>query len=61
MFKCVTYISLCLLLTCHYTLNDETFIGIYCILCGQIKGTKFALFSIKCKGAVWKKSTVIKL
>ena len=28
---------------------------IYCTLRGQIKGTKSALFSIKCKGAVWKK------
>ena len=28
---------------------------IYCTLCGRIKGTKCALFSIKCKGAVWKK------
>ena len=28
---------------------------LYCTLRGQIKGTKCALFSIKCKGAVWKK------
>ena len=27
---------------------------IYCTLRGQIKATKCALFSIKCKGAVWK-------
>ena len=34
---------------------------LYCTLHGRIKGTKCALFSIKCKGAVWKKSTVMKL
>ena len=34
---------------------------IYCSLRGRIKGTKCALFSIKCKGAVWKKSTAMKL
>ena len=34
---------------------------IYCTLRGRIKGTKCALFSIKCKGAVWKKGTVMKL
>ena len=28
---------------------------LYCTLRGRIKGTKCALFSIKCKGAVWKK------
>ena len=27
----------------------------YCTLRGRIKRTKCALFSIKCKGAVWKK------
>ena len=27
----------------------------YCTLHGWIKGAKCALFSIKCKGAVWKK------
>ena len=34
---------------------------LYCTLRGWIKGTKCALFSIKCKGIIWKKSTVIKL
>ena len=29
--------------------------NIYCTLHGRIKGTKCALFSMKCKGAVWKK------
>ena len=30
---------------------------LYCTLRGRIKGTRCALFSIKCKGAVWKKSS----
>ena len=35
--------------------HEYTVILLYCTLRGRIKGTKCALFSIKCKGAVWKK------
>ena len=35
--------------------RSSTLSNIYCTLRGRIKGTKCALFSIKCKGAVWKK------
>ena len=42
-----------------FTIN--VFYHIYSTLRGQIKGTKCALFSIKCKGAIWKKITVMKL
>ena len=35
-----------------------TLLLLYCTLHGQMKGTKCALFSIKCKGAVWKQVDV---
>ena len=55
-------IQVCILFN-QYNIHTCTvcIIIIYCTLCGQIKGTKCTLFSIKCKGAVWIKSTVIKL
>ena len=40
----------------YRAVTDLFFISLYCILCGRIKGTECALFSIKCKGAVWKKA-----
>ena len=39
----------------HTIYHQQFIIILYCTLCGRIKGTKCALFSIKCKGAVWKK------
>ena len=38
----------------HYPLIIVCYVMINSTLCEQIKGTKCALFSIKCKGAVWK-------
>ena len=35
--------------------GNSNLMNLYCTLRGRIKGTKCALFSIKCKGVVWKK------
>ena len=52
-------LSICFFST--YEIFETILRQLYFTLCGWIKGTKCALFSIKCKGAVWKKSTVMKL
>ena len=39
---------------CVHVCTMYVYVCVYCSLRGRIKGTKCALFSIKCKGAVWK-------
>ena len=54
------FISCCIYLATHplcfifVDTCDSASSNIYCTLHGRIKGTKCALFSVKCKGAVWK-------